>query len=319
MRDETLKIIYPLPGVTVDTTIAQHAIDGKRVTISMHGRDTLQPKLEAMKGAGRRALVLDFDGTITVNGSPVPAAQRRRTGEPVRPQYSTWQEVRFQSGFSPIAQEMMDADVARFKDFADYESQIEWADRTYWIYYFEGVTRQKIERVADNIRVRRRVIDVMRAYIDYGHRVGIVSYGIGDIIERVLHNNGIREGVDIYADRLMYDSDDRVVGALPESRVVGANKDQRVQEFVSKAGMENSDRIIVVGDAYHDLGMLRALRILNSDGLGIYLHHNGHKRFNYSGLHLVADSADIVASNLRDTSFRPVFEVIQYALGRRIA
>lgn len=316
---EIPKIYYPDQNASVDDAIARHLVDGSRVIVSTHHRETLQSKLEALRRDGKRALVLDFDGTVTVNGNPVEALRRRRRGDHPRNQASVWQEIRFQLGFSPAAQEMMDLDVKRFAKFADIEGQLEWANRTYLVYRMERVTRQQLMRVADNIAVRGRVIDDIRAYTDSGNPVAIVSYGIADVIERVLRNNGVREGVDVYADRLQFDKDDFLVGTVPASRVVGANKDHKVQEFVSANGMENSDRITLVGDSWHDLKMLRALRDVNSSGLGIYFHHNGHRgMFNYDGLHEVSDAADLVTANLRDTSFRPAHEIIQYTVGRRI-
>jgi phosphoserine phosphatase len=249
----------------------------------------------------KKAALLDFDGFLTLVGhDPV-------TG---RDQNTVWQEVKTKLNFSPENQALMAQHYATWGRAKDVDAQLDWSNATYGVYRSEGVTQDKMLQVADTIILRPGAKELVTGLQRSGYDIGIVSYGISDLIVPILEREGIADGVSVYADKLVYDSQGVVMGADARMRVVAANKGDYAESFIKQVGAEAA---VGGGDSIHDVDMLDAIRN-RAKSLGVYFHHDGYtgKKFDYDGLNQVVSNgcAHIASINYADNSIAPVTQFL---------
>lgn len=293
------EIIYKTNAETLKTALLSAA--GRAVTgVTISQQEFLIKRMPWKNGETGKG-VFDFDGCLTLVGITPDGTS----------QGTIWQEIGDQLVTHPGLKRRMSADYHKYAGRTDIDGQKEWADRAYENFHKAGVTRQNLLDIADNIILRPWVTDFIKEFIAAGHKIAIVSYGMKQVIERVLEKNGIRNYVTaIYADTLKFSGDHLrgVVDYLP--RVVPANKDVFARIFIH-LNEDYPKRAIIVGDSVHDLQMFRG----NPQALRIYLNHPGSytaKGFNYHNLKEAVRAADVVIAT-PDWSFQPVADFINWA------
>ncbi len=268
---------------------------------------TIEEKMAKWKER-KGVLFLDADGFLTVQGD-FPSGKSQGT---------VWQNIKVLLNFPEEVRQAMLADYKRWGKSTDLAEQLEWADETYKHYCRQNVNRRQIRFVAEKTQLRRGVANTLRRVIDQGNQVVIVSYGIKDILEQVLHRNKLLDQIEVFADTLEYDKKGVVVGADPNKpRIVGANKGDFVRKVLEN--LPNPDRtpVFVEGDSIHDLHMLEAVQ--NSGGnIGLYFDHSGQTNgdFTYGALgNELYTLADVISVNKISTSFRPVSDFLIKMVG----
>lgn len=124
------------------------------------------------------------------------------------------------------------------------------------------VTRDQIERILSNYRVREEAPETIRELERRGIQTALVTSGIDILAEKVARELGIRYWV---ANGLQFDEEGRI---LPHGvgRVDPTRKDRAYKKLLRSLGIPR-DKTIAVGDTIYDLAFLK------SAALGFMLAH----------------------------------------------
>ena len=211
--------------------------------------DAIEPKQQQ-----RRAVVLDFDGTVTE--SDLLDRIALEFGDPV-----VYQEV--EDGLDEGRLPLRDVIVREFEPVtAPLDEVVEW--------------------ILDKARVRRGFAEFVRTAQDHGWDVHVVSSGFEELIEPVLEREGV--DVELHANRVDARPDGwRVQWRYPD--------DCEVCGESCKRSLLPPGEVVYVGDGYSDrCAALAADRVFATAGLARYLGEQGKPFEQFSDFHELAEA-----------------------------
>jgi phosphoserine phosphatase len=188
----------------------------------------------------RYGLVLDFDGTVTAEDE-LPLVHRIDTRVLTRAGKRELDEVR--ARYQPLAQD----------GGLTPAQERDWLEATFRVYAREEVTFDAIYGAVDDVRLRQAAIPIIRAAVEAGLEVAIVSFGLRQAIRRVLARKGLPvDRITVCAADLSVDAVTRaVVGHQEHSFVLPCNKGDWSRKFARAKGIPFRN-LLAAGDSPGD-------------------------------------------------------------------
>jgi len=286
-----------LKALATPGEIEKHLSDLSSLIITK-SEQNLAKKTDLWKSSEPGVIAWDWDGTITING-PVEALGRD--------QGTIWQEIKTILAFTERSITEMKTHYERWGRSKDEGEQLAWSDATYEVYRREGVTKAKLEMVANALYLRPGALELIRKISEKGHHQCIISYGLKDLIEVILKKNGLEDTVTVFADSLIFDENGLIIGADTSfPRIVAANKIESLNKYIQESNIANIHKTLFIGDSVHDLQVIEA-----TNGLGVYLHHLGHKAVGLGAAQEMSQEADIIVVNNTDNTLGQVTDFVE--------
>lgn len=200
----------------------------------------------------RRAVVLDFDGTVLR-----------------KPNQSVFHLIHQYADLPPRTAERMDRIRSQFLDRGERglitpQEERDWLFTEVAAWIEGGLTPKQVAQAMLHARLRPYVGECLNWLRQRRIPVTIISYGIRQFVEMVLHANGLGNLVDrVYALDLRLDyRTGRYCGQVADSAVTPSNKGAWSRHFAKKHHVR-TDQLYAVGDSPgdRDLGHLKKNRI----------------------------------------------------------
>ncbi|AHF13608.1 HAD family hydrolase [Bacteroides uniformis] len=181
------------------------------------------------KYTGIKAIVFDFDGTLTKNHD----------------RYSTWQKIWLKLGYT-----VNDCNELHERFSQNEFSHQEWCNKTCEKFQEKGMTNRILSEVANEISLIEGTIPTLKKMNDNNIHLFIASGSIRDVIIKVIGENNVHLFEEIKANRMEFDKNGRL------KRIIGTKYDfDGKRDFVEKVAQAldiNTCNILFVGNSNND-------------------------------------------------------------------
>lgn len=178
---------------------------------------------------GIKAIVFDFDGTLTKNHD----------------RYSTWQKIWLKLGYT-----VNDCNELHERFSQNEFSHQEWCNKTCEKFQEKGMTNRILSEVANEISLIEGTIPTLKKMHDNNIHLFIASGSIRDVIVKVIGENNVHLFEEIKANRMEFDKNGRL------KRIIGTKYDfDGKRDFVEKVAQAldiNTCNILFVGNSNND-------------------------------------------------------------------